>query len=499
MKQIRSFYILSILCVAFAACHKDLGNYNYRSINQLSFSNIDTAHGYSVYFGQTLSISPQIKGTQDADGTKRSYSYEWSFYFAAGDSVISTQKDLNVIVNRPPGTYTLQLRVKDNESGVRYAIKTTLLVTTKIFEGYLVLNDVNGKSRLDMITYYRATDLFEQHTDILAEMGSQLPTQGKPLQVYCMETESYAKTAQTYRIYLVTETGTNKIDPETFGWDPIDDFKYEVTGNIPADLKPSSIQGRLYAGSIPITFFTEGTNIYRRGSGAPTFPYVPVNIYAGGAKPFRAFPQIVSGFLVGTIFDMDNRVFTSYSVTGAVNVTSVAASSGMPSGKDMLYMGSMANGAGYAVLKDPGAENYYLLRFAAFFGVTSSYFSAITGTDIGLAEHYALSPDLGYLFYSVGGKLYEYDPFLKTSYLMLDKGASTISYIGFQSFSNASNAKYAAWGKQLLVGTYDPSGSEGSNGTLEQFTVPPVNAALQLEREWTGFGKIASISFRERN
>lgn len=502
MKQIRSFYILSLLCVALAACYKDKGNYDYHAINELSIVNVDTAHGYSVDFGTPLTISPQIKGTLDPDGSKGSYSYIWSLYGVAGDSVISTQKALNVSLTRPPGSYTLQFIVKDNASGVSYGVKTTLLITTKVFEGYLVLNEVNGKSRLDMITYYRASGLFEQHTDILTEMQSALPAQGKPIQVYCMETQSAAtKTAQTYRIYLFTETGANKIDPETFGWDPTDAFSYEVAGNVPADFMPVDIALRPYAGGIITTYFMEGGNIYRRGSTAPTFPYVPVNVYTGTAKPFRAYPEIVAGFLVGTIFDMDKRVFTSLSVSsGASNVTPVAASANMPTGKDMVYMESMgSSGNGYAVLKDTNAANYYLLRFAASFSVASSLFDQITGTDIALAEHFAFSPDLGYMFYSVGGKLYEYDAFLKKSFLMLDKGQAKISYIAFPKFSGTANVNYAAWAKQLLVGTYDPSGSEGSNGTLEQYSVPSVNAALQLQRSWTGLGKIASISFRERN
>lgn len=501
MKLLRSLNILLILCVAFSACKKDLGNYDYQPINELTIANVDIAKGYSVNFNSPLTISPQIKGTQDPDGTKGSYTYEWSLYAAAGDSVISIQKDLNVRLTKPPGSYTLQLKVMDKTSGVSYGVKTTLLVTTKVFEGFMVLNDVNGQSRLDMVTYYRTTGLFEQHTDILKEMSSALPTQGKPIQVYCTETEpSTLKTAQSYRIYLVTQTGTNKIDPETFGWNPTSAFKYEVSSTGPTDFRPVNIAVRTYAGSIPFTLFMEGGNIYRRGSGGQNFAYVPLNIYTGNATPFRAYPELVSGFLVATMFDMDKRAFTSLAVTsGATSVTSVPPSANMPSGKDMVYMESMANGNGYAVMKDVNAANYYILRFAAFFSVSSTLFDQVPDPTIALAEHFAFSPDLGYLFYSVGGKLYEYDAFLKKSFLMLDKGQSNIDYIAFPKITGTANANYVAWAKQLLVGTSNPSGTPGSNGTLEQYAVPPINAPLQLKNTWTGFGKIASVSYRERN
>ncbi len=487
------------MCLAFTACYKDKGSYQYHPINEISIQNVDTANGYETTFGQPLTITPKIVGTQDTSGAQKQYTYQWSLYFAAGDSVISAQKDLNVSLTEPPGTYTLQFTVTDVASGVTYEIKTTVIVVTAVFEGYFVMNNVNGKTRLDMLTFSRTTSTFQQHTDVLTEMGSALPQQGAPIQVYCMETVASGATSSTYRIYLVTATGTYKLDNETLGYIPLDDFRYEVTGDLPDDFAPTGIVCRFYAGSLPLTFFFDSSyNVYRRGYAATSFAYVPINTYAGQSKPFRAYPEVTTGFTTGAIFNMDKRSFTSYSLlTGGTTVTDAAPSLGLPTGKDMVFMEHMLNGYAYAVLKDTSAPNYYMLRITTS-SMLNSYFAQITGTDIDKAEHFATSPDLGYLFYSVGGKVYEYDPFLKTSFLMIDKGTSKISYLGFQKFFK-SNANYSAWAKLLTVGSYDPSGAEGSNGTLEQYTVPTVNGALQLKNSWTGFGKITSISFRERS
>jgi hypothetical protein len=124
----------------------------------------------------------------------------------------------------------------------------------------------------------------------------------------------------------------------------------------------------------------------------------------------------------------------------------------------------------------------------------------MTAPDIDKATHFASSPELGYLFYSVGGKLYEYDPFLQQSFLMLDKGSEEITYIAFQKFFNPNYYdKYTEFGNLLTVGTQNPAGSEGSNGTLTQYTVPPINKPLQVKNTFTGFGRIVSVSYRERN
>ncbi len=498
MKQIQYLVIMMVLCIAAVSCYKDKGNYNYHPINELSFLNFDTTNGYSVEFGQPLTVSPQIKGTLDTSGAQKSYSYEWSLYFNSKDSVISTDKILNVKLQEPPGNYTLQLIVTDKTTGVQYAIRTQLLIITEIFEGFLVLNEVSGKSRLDMITYNRTDNTYKQHTDILTEMGSQLPVQGKPIQVFCMESEYFAKTPDSYLIYLVTETGTYRLNPETFGYIDQYNFRNEITGQIPADFMPLNLSGGIQYGITPMMFLSEGANIYKRGFEYPTFPYVPINIYAGAATPFKAFPIVPMYYLYATIYNMDKRTFTSFSLSG-VNVTDMAPASGFPVGRDMVYMEGKLNGNAYAVMKDPGTTTYYMVRFSPFMKLVS-YNEQITGTDIDKAEHFAVSPDLGYLFYSVGGKVYEYDPFLKTSFLMLDKGSARITYLSFQSFfASASFTKYADWSKLLNVGTYDPSGAEGSNGTLEQYSVPPINAALTRTNVWTGLGKITSVTYRERN
>lgn len=498
MKQIQHYILLVALCCLVAACYKDKGNYDYQAINKLSFTNIDTANGYTVNAGETLTVTPQVKGTQDPDGSGKKYSYEWSLDLTVRDTVLSREKNLNVKLVVPPGKYTLQYKVTDLETGVKFHIRTQLLVSTKVFEGYLVMNEVNGKTRLDMLSYSRANDNFTQITDVLSEMSSALPVQGKPLQVYCFETVAFNMTPQTYRIYLVTETGTYKIDPETFGYGPLNDIRYEMTGALPANFRPSAITGSLQFSFLPVSFMVEGNDVYRRTYEAVVFPRVPVNIYAGDSKPFKAFPQVAAYDDAIVIFNMDKRTFTTTPVEG-ISVTDLSPALGFPDDKDMVYMEDQTNGLGYAVMKDPGAANYHLLRFYPGYAF-ADYFEPMNATDIDKATHFAVSPELGYLFYSVGGKLYEYDPFLHQSFLMLDKGNSEITHLSFQKFFNTSYYdKYTEFGNLLTVGTVNPAGAEGSNGTLQLYSIPPLNAALQLKQSWTGFGKIASVSYRERN
>ena len=197
MKTIKVCLVLIALCGVFTSCYKDKGNYDYTSINELSFRNFDAEKGYTVSGGDTLRILPEVVGTQDPDGSKKKYSYEWSLDYVLKDSVVSTQKNLVMKVTMPPGKYTLQYKVKDNETGVEYQTRAQLTVITRVFEGYMVMSEVNGKTRLDMVSYSLANGQFTVLPDVLTLMGSTLPVQGKPLQVFCFETEAFYITPET--------------------------------------------------------------------------------------------------------------------------------------------------------------------------------------------------------------------------------------------------------------------------------------------------------------
>src|SRR4051812_43446129 len=118
MKNMKALIMMLLVCIAFAACHKDLGNYNYHPVNEVSFKGIDTVRGYKVNLGQTLKIVPELEGTINSNGTANKYTYEWSLDFFLEDSVISVEKDLDIKVLLTPGVYTLQYKVIDQETGI---------------------------------------------------------------------------------------------------------------------------------------------------------------------------------------------------------------------------------------------------------------------------------------------------------------------------------------------------------------------------------------------
>lgn len=492
--------ILPALLACMAGCYKDEGNYSYSDINEITFANIDTTAGYAVFIGDSLKISPSLKSTMAAN--EDNYTYEWSFFDnIKGDKILSNDRNLRIRINETPGTYSLQYRVVDKKTGVLFHVRTKVLVRTAVYEGYMVLNEVNGKSRLDMLSYDATTSSFNQITDVLLQMGSNLPEQGKPYKVVCTRvSNAFNWSDSTYGIYLLTANGTNRVHPETFTWRPTYDIRYEIAGNIAPDFKAGNLLAdpAFYYVSI---FLYNDYNVYLRTGGVEMYS-LPVNKLVGQA-PFRASKYMVStSSQYLTMFDIDAKSFVMLQALNSFNAAPVPVATkpgelNYPTGQDLIWMDKTTTGYAYAITKDPGTNTCYLTKFIP--GQLPTYSRAINGTGIANAEQFAMGATPEYLFYSVGGKVYEYDLYTQTSKLMIDKGASQITYLAFQPFTaNRSPATYGVWSRWLNIGSIDPAGTEGANGTLEQYSVPDANDPLVFQKRWTGFGKITSISFRER-
>jgi len=487
--------ILLVLVLFILSCSKDKGNYDYHPINEVSFSGFDTINGYKASFGDTLSVSPVLNSTQNG----HDYKYEWSVNQGFdGDRVISTDKDLKVRIDMLPGSYPLQLRVTDLTTGVMFHIRSTLLVRTDVYEGYLVLSDVNSNARLDMLSYDAVSGNFTQYIDVLKKQGSSLPAQGQPYKVFCSRAiqRAFNYSDSTYGIYLLTASGTNRIHPETFDWKPTYNVRYEVTGDIAQDFKAEniSVDPQFYY----LTYYmVSSNNVYVKSGAGPTLYNLPVNKYVG--RPlFKAAAYVVSdGNGHAVMFNMDDRSFViTSSITGTTVTDPPAPAAGefaFPKDEELVWMGKSAGGNGVAITKKPGTTSYTLTKFVP--GSMPVYSKPLTGTDIDKAGHFTVSTNPEYLFYSVGGKVYEYDLSLSASKLMLDKGASQITYLGLEQFTHTSvyPTTYGVWMRYLSVGSYD-----GSVGTLEQYSIVDANEPLVFRRSWTGFGKITSVAYRER-
>ncbi|SDC91953.1 PKD-like family lipoprotein [Pedobacter soli] len=502
-------YILLIaICIlgGFSACKKDLGNYNYDEINQLSSVN-GIASDITAIYGKQFVLKPELKFTQDAGTDESKYSYEWSYIGPNGLGgsklfTLATTRNLDLKMTIVAGSYSFYYAVTDKNTGVKFRYPFTLKVVNEINEGWMLMCDVSGKARVDMLSLNTSGD-FDLVTDLLATTGSDLKLDGKPVMTYTYSTGLLiGPDAISYGVYFGTDKSTQKVDPNTFKWTKTMGLTYEMFGNIPEGFYADVIKQRGGGASYMIGkgdayYYERVQNIYYSA---------PINYIAIEQKGFKVAPFIAGNPQVvsnahAIFYDITNRRFVKHAGTSATCTTlpdppDAQKLFSFTTGMDLTYMQWVAFNGGevFSILKDPNSTKRYLARFNSA-NNAQSYYSEILATDFANAEQYAISPDLGYIFYNVGAKVYEYDMSLKTTKLMLDMGAKKISLLQFYEFKSTTKYKDS---NKLMVGSYDAALTEGQNGSLGIYTVPPVNGDLVLYKNYSGFGKVKSITYRER-
>lgn len=490
------------MALGLTACYEDKGNYNYSDINEIAVDT--TVTEYYVNNTGTLTINPEITSTKNIDASN--YSYEWKWVAKGQATVISTSRNLSFVVKQPSGKYNLYFVITDHTTGLQWqqAYKVNVRVPY-INEGYLLLCEVDNGTRLDMISYDKATDMFFTLPSVLDSAGSNFKPQGKPLQVVCFPASPtlYNSSAKEYGIYILTDQNTNRIDPEDFSYDPLKhDISVDFITGTPAGFKADAI----YGGNNRIILLGEGNMYPYYNASSIKFGYeAPGNVINGVAN--KVFPKIGFGAVTtsgnSALFDMDNKRFMGI---GSTQSRWSPYTSGatlfpwtLPDSLNLVTIekSTLLSNLFYAVLKSITGV-YYVGAFRANSQVL--YQRTDISGDISL---FAPSVEQqSWIFYAKGSKVYRCNLNTGMSTEVLDKGNNVITCLYFHhflSYSIAANATtYNVWNKKLMVGSYDSSGTEGANGTLDLFTVTTTDGTLEPYSQYTGLGKIKSITYRER-
>ena len=497
LKNIKTQIVLLILLLLSVSCADDLGNYNYTAINELKVTGIEKK--YTVYNGDHFKITPNLTPTLDDGSDPNRYSYQWVAYnqyiqsTTSSTTVLAKTKNLDIDVKLAPAEYAIYYFIKDNVTGVTWQQQTfTLTVVSSIYEGWLVLGDVDGKARLDMVSILPNVTEPRIITDVLAKTGSDLKLSGKAVSVNC--SKNPISSPLLYGIYVTaSESGTSRIDPDSFAWTLSQNIAYEILDNsFPSNFGVDFM--KTYSILDENLIYSKG-NIYYYNRMQLIRYSLPQNKVDTETKTFYAAPFIAENqlsFGSPVFYDQNGRRFLRY---GCVSSTCSKMPDAVGTGavldwnntnSDLVYMTtSNFNGMeNFAVLKDITTGKYNLLRFNK--GFVQTYYKAILNApDFDKAKLFAVSPDAGYLFYTVGNKVYEYDSGTQSAKLMLDKGTDEVTYIGFHSTAKS-------FANKLVVGSY------GSEGKLELYTVPPVNGDLILTNSYSGLSKIVSVAYRAR-
>ncbi|MCF6404650.1 hypothetical protein L3C95_17265 [Chitinophaga filiformis] len=491
-------YILSVF--ALSSCYKDKGNYDYVDINEVSITGIDSL--YTVNYGSVFSVKPILSFTKDNAADTSAYRYMWLASLAntgqtANVDTLSYSRDLEERITLTSGKYDVFYRVTDKQTGVTFSKRFLITVVTSVYEGWLLLSEVNGGSRLDMLS--KGTEGYKPIYDLPGTIGAGLTLSGLPVEV---KFARLTTAASGHTVFVSTTTGTHRLDGETLKWkSPLQtDFFSDLPAGFYADKITCRTSGVAYLHG------NDGNMYYHMYTFSVYFG-LPVNVMYGRSVPFRVSPfvayynEISNSTNTHILYDMDGQCFVKHIYSMPAYCTEMPAGTmfNYKTGKDLVYMATTRfnNGDTYAIL-DSAHVKYYLARFNIATNIVQTYYDEMPATSIAQAENFAVSPDMGYVFYNVGGKLYEYDASTKQSKLMIDYGQKSVTFLKFDGFIATGLTGAKNYYNKLQVGVYDPALPADRCGTFELYTVPGVNGNLVLNESYTGFGKIKSITYRER-
>lgn len=510
---LRYFGCLLILAISvLAACRKDLGNYEYQEINDAQITNISDS--YSSLRGSTLSIKPTLTFTQDDGSDTSKYTYSWYIIDQSSLPITKKQiaktKSLNWAINFPSSTtaYTLLYEVKEIKTGLFFRKSAKLTITTNIADGWLVINDVNGKARLDFLNYIATTGEFQTYTDLLSTQ-STLVLNGAPKFVYYWNRRDPYSFTIHKAIAVGTDQATNIINTQDGTFSKFANISTMMSSYSPAPYYAQNIASQ--ASSYLAYLYDSNGELYFENATLSIAWGTRVN-KTSAAVNFKISPFYAEAYRNGTtyalMFDIDNRRFMEH------KSSNTSSSVPVPNGNvytdnnvnvgnlnmDLVYMASTPalSSRTYAILKNSNNE-----LFLTTIQCNSSTFTPLTWDKITTAPEminatqFAIDPNEGYLMYLVGSKIYRYNISDKTNTMVLDMGTKKVSLIKYQKLTYlTTNARYVEYAGKLIVCTYDDA-NPSTTGEMNLYNVPNLNNALSLYKSFTGFGKIVSVSYRE--
>ena len=150
MKKIINLLFIVSLSVILASCYDDKGNYDYTHLPDITIKTKDTVNVTQLH---TLELPADVNLNGE---TETDYEFNWRIWSnniggVNEQKVIGDTRNLVYKVTDAPGTYTLVLTVRNKITDVKTYKQIHLVISGSITEGWMVLQEKDGKSDFDLI------------------------------------------------------------------------------------------------------------------------------------------------------------------------------------------------------------------------------------------------------------------------------------------------------------------------------------------------------------
>lgn len=218
MKKIIYQTFILAMTLSLASCFSDDSSLGNTTVGDISISGIEESYDKIAYMGEYIDVEPKVEADEDVTYTWLLLSGKTGTDDADGNEiqpeVIGREKDLRYEVNLAPGTYQLRLVAK-GKSGYAVYKTSTLTVRTTFSQGFYVLKEnAEGNTDLDLITLDGKTGF-----DLITSIDGKA-LQGKPQSLGTQYNAFYVnpdddQMAKANFLYVTTESGDFRIARST--------------------------------------------------------------------------------------------------------------------------------------------------------------------------------------------------------------------------------------------------------------------------------------------
>lgn len=519
-------YIYLAIALVFFSCSQDIGNYDYKNLNELTIEGVSDMEIIDVYaFEDSLNISPTITGTKNEVDIKN-LTYEWRLVaLNANDkeeddekNIISREKDLRYFVTLSPQKYYGIYKITDKSTNNIYTKRFFVNVKTMLSLGWAILGEEeDGTPRLDWIHNKSETEdiiLLDIWRDHKEEYKERL---GRPISI---EYSFVMGVGEDYRL-INFEKGSYNVDDSTLLASESRNMRYRM-GRIPEQVYVRALSPAIQDPNMNI-FIDKHGDLYRKPFEPGSVYDTPCNSLGRGEPKFRVAPFYAlygwRGWATSSgtiIYDQDNCRFmelkngASYpTVATFVNENKGIFES--TANREMIFMETRLGNRSLAVLKDKNTQKYYVYVFSLSpYGPGQNTntlqisYNELKGADLDNVSCFAYDKLNDYLFYAAGENVYRFR--------IADKGeeVAATKVLNFPG-ENIVKLKYPklqawranpAWEKQTenhLFVVSNKVGSYSDCGVVRSFGVPMLEGNLIPKKEFKnqGFSKIVDMAFFE--
>ena len=523
-------YLFTLILALFAiACYDDKGNYDYKSLDEVTIELPQTS--YQLYFNQTLEITPAVT----TDIPEEDLAYYWEFYGKNPETQpwwdeyvpIDTAKVLRYVCKKDSvlltgeGTYDLRLNVTQLSTN-RHFYSETVKVTffeegIPVYLGAMVLHGNGQNSDIGLVIdqQFQMKEDTEYEQAVLPHYYSELNGESIPgaggwlLEIYSSSMNMIAR--ESIETIAVTDGGSalmdrtmvktgewndhfygglNDNDPQNFVWNGTDMYAFDGE-------QVFYKQATKYTFTIPQAFVDQATGEETDWTFAPVFCFTDNGIlgYEKNKRGFLSFSNVL-GDVSGSFIQASGKVFNPADMNA-----------------DLEYMAiGGANGHVLAVLRGLSGD-YFMVELDRSSSVTAENtplyrydLSAISGQVIdwtfgeGFRNmcYYATTSGV-YRFSVDGGTAISPEALSDMSHRPINfDGEITMAKIlnpEFGASSSTSNYYYYNSNVLMVVGTYGGSAGSGKLYSME------IDQNSGLVREGTlkvyeGFDEIYDVNIK---